>query len=173
MGLQPASYNIIVVCMIPGLIEIPTAPWKVLPGGVHTSDLRGIAESFAFNPQRRYLFDRLVEASSHLAYAGCRTIYVDGSYVTSKPIPADYDVCWDPEGVAPLRLHPCFLDFRDGRAAQKARYGGEFFPSSFAANSIGNSFLEFFQLERYSGEKKGIVLVDLTADPMIHREVTT
>ena len=93
--------------------------------------------------------------------------------MTSKPIPADYDVCWDPEGVDPLRLDPRFLEFSDGRVAQEDRYRGEFLPSSLTANNIGNSFLEFLQLERDSGEKKGIVLVDLTADPMIHREVTS
>ena len=143
-----------------------------MPGGVHTADLKGIADAFVINTPRRRLFEGLVEASRDLRSAGCRRIYVDGSYVTGKPIPGDYDVCWDPDGVDPRLLHPVFLDFRDDRAAQRFRYGGEFFPSSFAADGVGNSFLGFFQLERFSGGKKGIVLVELARDPMIHSEVT-
>ena len=79
----------------------------------------------------------------------------------------------DPLSKDPQLLDPVFLDFSDDRAAQKARYGGEFFPSSFAADAVGRTFLEFFQLERYSGERKGIVLVELAGDPTIQSEVTT
>ena len=140
---------------------------------MHTADLQGIAAAFAINARRRMQFEGLVEAARDLASAGCRRIYVDGSYVTGKPIPADYDVCWDPEGVDPQLLDPVFLDFSDDRAAQKAKYGGEFFPSSFAADAVGTTFLEFFQLERYSGERKGIVLVELAGDPTVQSEVTT
>ena len=155
--------------MIPKLIEISGAPWRVLPVGVHVADLQGVADAFATNTQRRKLFEGLVEASGGLAAAGCQRIYVDGSYVTGKPIPADYDVCWDPHGVNPELLDPLFLDFSDARAAQKAKYGGEFFPSSFAADAVGNTFLEFFQLERYSGGRKGIVQVELVGDPTIQK----
>ena len=159
--------------MIPELVEMPGSPWTVLPVGVHPADLRAIADAFAVNPQRKSLFDGLVEGAHDLASAGCRRIYVDGSYVTNKPIPGDYDVCWEPEGVDVGLLDRVFLDFSKGRAAQKAKYGGEFFPSCAEADHAGSSFLEFFQLERHSGARKGIVLVELVCDPMIQGEVTT
>ena len=99
--------------------------------------------------------------------AGCSRIYLDGSYVTAKPIPGDYDVCWDPAGVDGGQLAPVFRDFSNGRAMQKARYGGEFFPSSAVADTVGSTFLEFFQLERFTGKRKGILEVALTTDPLI------
>ena len=43
-------------------------------------------------------------------------------------------------------MDPVFRDFDNERAAQKAKYGGEFFPSSFKADAVGRTFLEFFQL---------------------------
>ncbi len=153
--------------MIPSLIEVPGTPWRVLPEGEHGADLQAVAAAFAFNTRRRELFDGLVLACRDLLSAGCQRLYVDGSYVTGKPIPGDYDACWDPAAVDRQSLHPVFLDFSDDRAAQRARYGGEFFPSSARADLVGNTFLEFFQLERYSGGRKGIVVVELAGDPMI------
>lgn len=158
--------------MIPELVDLPGAPWSVLPVGVHTADLGGIARAFAVNPQRRSLFEGLVRGARDLASAGCRRIYVDGSYVTNKPIPGDYDVCWEPEGVNVRLLDRVFRDFSHGRAAQKAKYGGEFFPSSAAADHAGNSYLEYFQRESHSGGRKGIILVDLVRDSTIQRGAT-
>lgn len=160
-------YNIIVVIMIPELVDVEGAPWRVLPVGVHKADLEELAATFAINQWRRELFGGLLEASRDLRMAGCARLYVDGSYVTGKPIPVDYDVCWDPEGVDERSLAPVFRDFSNDRALQKARYRGEFFPSSVAADAVGNTFLEFFQRERYSGGRKGIVAVELTTEPMI------
>ena len=99
-----------------------------------------------------------------LKACGCRRLYVDGSFVTSTDIPNDYDVAWEPAGVdlGKLRLmEPVFFDFRNLRAAQKAKYFLEFFPSSAAADPAGNTFLEFFQIDRSTGNPKGIIALDL------------
>ena len=112
--------------MIPELIDVTGAPWPVLPPGVHKADLTGIAAAFAINQWRRRLFDGLLEASRALKAAGCARLCVDGSYVTGKPMPGDYDVCWDPVGVVGRLLPQVFRDFSNDRAAQKAAYGGEF-----------------------------------------------
>ena len=95
-------------------------------------------------------------AIDSLRRAGYRTVYVDGSFVTSKEVPNDFDVCWEEAGVAPE-----LLEFDAGRAAQKARYLGELFLASFGATVDGMSFLEFFQTDRETGGSKGIVAVDL------------
>ena len=153
--------------MIRRLIEVTGAPWRVLPAGVHTADLAEVARTFAINRWRRTLFDGLVKASRDLRKAGCARLYLDGSYVTGKPIPEDYDVCWDPAGVDRRLLAPVFQKFGNRRAAQKAAYRDEFFPSSATADTVGNTFLEFFQLDRFTGKRKGIVEVGLTTDPLI------
>jgi len=87
--------------------------------------------------------------------------YLDGSFVTAKPHPNDYDACWDALGVNPQLVDPVLFDFRSGRAAQKAKYKGELFPADFSAGIGGRTFLEFFQVDKSTGNPKGIVVVDL------------
>ena len=65
------------------------------------------------------------------------------------------------DGVDPDKLDAVLLTFDPGRAAQKAKYGGELFPASFAANSAGDTFLDFFQKDKSTGQPKGIVAIDL------------
>jgi Family of unknown function (DUF6932) len=77
--------------------------------------------------------------------------------VTAKDEPRDVDACWDPTGVDLDLLDPIFLDFRDARAAQKRRFGGELLPNVAEAGS-GLSFSEFFRNERDTG-RRGIVFL--------------
>jgi hypothetical protein len=63
--------------------------------------------------------------------------------------------------VTPELLDPVLLDFSDGRAAQKARYGGELFPAELPEKDSGRTFLEFFQTDRETGKPKGIIVLDL------------
>ena len=100
-------------------------------------------------------------ALENLKSAGCRTVYLDGSFVTRKDIPNDYDACWEEEGVDPDLLDPVLLIFDPGRAAQKAKYLGEMFPASIAAGAGALSFLEFFQTDKETGSPKGIIAIDL------------
>jgi hypothetical protein len=58
----------------------------------------------------------LREALARLKAAGCRLVYLDGSFVTSKPQPEDFDACWGVTGVDVESLDPVFLDFSDSRA---------------------------------------------------------
>jgi hypothetical protein len=59
-------------------------------------------------------------------------------------------------------LGPELLDLRDQRAAQKARFGGEFLPNVVEAAS-GDQFVAFFQSDR-DGTPKGIVVIDPTKE---------
>jgi hypothetical protein len=133
--------------------------------------LEDVAHAFATNAWRRELFDGLVLASGKLRLAGCAAIYLDGSYVTGKPRPGDFDACWDPTGVDPAKLDPVFLEFANGRAAQKAAFKGEFFPSSMMCVDVGQAFVDFFQLDRFTGKQKGIVSIPLSADPLLSGKV--
>jgi len=117
-----------------------------------------IAERFAHNDHRQKLLGGLRVGVEALWYAGCNNLYLDGSFVTSKPMPGDFDVCWDPTGVDHTKLDPVLLDFSDKRRAQKEKFYGEFFPSGFVAAG-GMTFLDFFQVEKLTGEPKGIVQV--------------
>lgn len=129
----------------------------LLPQGVHPATLEEVLERFGGNERRDQLLTGLIEALRLLRAAGCRRVYINGSFVTSKERPNDIDVCWDIEGVDPDALDPVFFDFDDGRAAQKARFGAEFFPAQVPEGLTGRTFLEFFQIDRQTGEPKGII----------------
>ena len=112
--------------------------------------------------RRRALLDGLTEALELLAAVGCRRVWLNGSFVTTKDEPGDFDACWDTEGVDLDEIDPVFLDLSNGRREQKGRFGGEFFPNVVEAGS-GLVFTEFFQNER-DGSRKGIVVVDLRGE---------
>jgi hypothetical protein len=155
--------------MLPALVAIDGSPWDVLPPGIHAATLAEIERTFTYNPRRRALFSGLVDAALHLSLVGCRRVLLDGSYVSAKPIPGDYDACWDPEGVDFAKLDPVFDDFDNGRATQKARFGGEFFPSTVIEANSSAAFAEFFQIDRFTGRKKGILAVALATDETVAR----
>ena len=133
----------------------------LLPPGIHWATWDEVTATFGNTPWRRRLLEGLEMAFDSLRLAGCRTVYIDGSFVSSKEVPNDFDACWEEKGVAPELLDPVLLQFDGGRAAQKARYLGELFPASLGATVEGMSFLEFFQTDRETGGSKGIVAVDL------------
>lgn len=129
----------------------------LLPRGVHPATLEEVLERFGGNERREQLLTGFVEALRLLRAAGCRRVYIDGSFVTPKERPNDIDACWDIDGVDADALDPVFFDFADGRAAQKARFGAEFFPAQVPEGLTGRAFLEFFQVDRQTGEPKGII----------------
>ena len=135
-----------------------------LPPGIHLASWNEFATRFGGNPGRKHLLVGRERAIAVLRAAGCKRVYVDGSFVTSKATPGDYDLAWEPTSVniaLLLNLEPVFGVFDRGRAAQKANYFGEFFPSSANEALTGRTFLEFFQIDKDTGAPKGIVVLDL------------
>jgi len=132
----------------------------LLPPGIHETTWAEFVARFGWTPRRLALLAGLKAALDALRAAGCRRAYVDGSFVTAKAEPADFDACWDTDGIAPERLDPVLLTFDQGRRAQKEKYGGELFPADWPADPSGTTFLRFFQRDR-SDREKGIVALDL------------
>jgi len=157
--------------MVPVLITLPGSPWDVLPPGIHSATFAEVERTYAYNPRRRKLFTGLIEAAKHLSEVGCQKLLLDGSYVTAKPVPGDFDACWLPDGVNFTQLDPVFSDFDNDRANQKARFCGEFFPSTLIEADSGGHFAEFFQTDRFTGKRKGILAIALTTDDMLLRRV--
>ena len=145
--------------MIPGCANI-RGVWKVLPSGIHDATLRDVEARFATNEERRALYEGFKLGVLALQRAGCKTVFLDGSFVTDKPRPADFDACWDPRGVDVNKLDPVLLDFSQGRRGQKTKYCGEFFPSSARADG-SRTFVEYFQMDKHTGQAKGIVRIRL------------
>jgi len=134
----------------------------LLPEGIHSATWDEVRERFGGNERRRQLLAGLVAALLLLRAAGCRRVYINGSFVTAKEVPGDFDGCWEAQGVDPAALDPVLLDFRHPRTAQKAKFGGEMFIANSSAAPDGR-FLEFFQIDKNTGDAKGIVAIDLGA----------
>ena len=148
--------------MIPDLVDIGSGcPWPVLPPGIHKTTLNEIDSIFAYTPHRKELFIGFHNAVLNLKQSGCNSIFLNGSFTTGKNHPNDFDACWDPYGVDLIKLDPILLDFSNKRSAQKKKYGGELFIINNNKKS-GISFLDFFQIDRYTGHRKGILFLDLS-----------
>lgn len=147
--------------MIPALIDVGSgAPWAVLPPGIHDASIEEIAERFATTPHRQWLFGGFIRVINALGAANCQFVYLDGSFTTEKDHPGDFDGCWDHAGMDFSKLDPVLKDFSGKREAQKAKYLGEMFPA-FAPNGAAGTFLDFFQIEKYSDRPKGILRLSL------------
>lgn len=129
-----------------------------LPPGIHQTTWDEFEKRFGHNYYRKRLIRGMKGALSSLKKAGCETVYIDGSFVTNKNRPKDYDGCWDPTGVNFDSLDPVLKDFRPGRTAQKIKFFGELFISS--KHSEKGTMLDFFQNDR-DCDPKGIVAIDL------------
>ena len=153
--------------MIPGLIDLgsPT-PWPVLPPGIFDASLAEIEAVFSTTPHRQRLFDGFLRMVGALEVAGSPQLYLNGSFVTGKPHPDDFDGCWDPIGVDFKALDPVLLRFDNKREAQKLKFLGEMFPDGIEA-STGLAWPDFFQNEKYSGRRKGILRVALATSKAI------
>ena len=131
-----------------------------LPPGEHAASWREVVERFGNTDRRRQLLGGLRAAILSLRAAGCKRLWLDGSFVTAKERPGDFDGCWDTEGVDFDRLDDVLLTFERGRAAQKAKFLGELFLADSQADPMGTIFREFFQRDR-DGNMKGIIVIEL------------
>ena len=134
-----------------------------LPPGIHGASWCDVVGHFGGNSHRERLLAALLTACRNLAAAGCKELLLDGSFVTAKALPGDYDATWETVGVELNRLDPVLLDLAHPRAAMKAKYLGDLFPASGQA-APGVLFRDFFLTDR-NGVEKGVVLIDLGSLP--------
>ena len=146
--------------MIPECVKVTGLPFRILPPGVHWAALGEIELRFGQGSHRAKLFEGVVAVARALQKANCERMYLDGSFVTEKIEPTDFDGCWEPKDVVGALLDPVLLDFTNGRAAQKRKYRGEMFVAG-ALNGGAGTFLDFFQREKHTGVAKGIVGINL------------
>lgn len=142
--------------MIPPLTDA-----GVLPPGMHLATWTELCASFGGTPRRALLLGGLHRAATNLRDAGAVRLWLDGSFVTSKPEPNDFDGAWDDSTVDMSKVDPVLIDLNDlanGRLKQKAKYGGELLIG--LEGQTGLAFQQYFQLTR-DGGVKGIVLLNL------------
>ncbi|MEZ5402633.1 MAG: hypothetical protein R2729_23360 [Bryobacteraceae bacterium] len=138
-----------------------------LPPGDHRSTLAEIETRLAFTARRRWLLKGLRKAVEAFWAAGIEEIYIDGSFCTAKPDPADIDGYWvEPDPGVYDRIDPYWIDFelilvphlRKWKWRMWAEHGVEFFihPAMQAEPDVG--FPAFFRSDR-DGLPRGIVRI--------------
>ncbi len=154
------QHNDIIVLMVPAFNEN-----GMLPPGIHQCSWDELLKTFSWTQRRLWLIAGLKLAATALKSADCKALYVDGSFVTRKDEPGDYDACWDSFGVDVAKLDPILLTFDAGRLAQKTKFRGELFVAhSVAEGKTGKRYMEFFQQDK-DGNRKGLISIDLGSLP--------
>ncbi len=122
-----------------------------LPQGSYEPTWDEFWERFGTNNYCKQMLTGLRLALVQLQLAGCRQVYIGGSFVTNKKRPNDYDGCFDLFGIDENLIDPMFLD--PDLAAQRAKFCGELVPNAGMAG--------FFQTD-ISSNPKGIIVLDPT-----------
>ncbi len=135
---------------------LPEFDGGVLPPGIHQASWQEMEERFGWNDRRQTLLTGLATLLKELARAGCARAWLDGSFVTDKRNPGDFDLVWDLDGVNLGELDQVLQDLDPPRDAQKRKYGGDILPNVIEEGS-GMPFLDFFQEDPVTGQARGIV----------------
>lgn len=135
-----------------------------LPAGIHPATLAEIEEKFASNLKRKGHFERLLLLIDDLKAIGCKIIYIDGSFISKRALPGDIDICWESIGVDlnyAKRLMPILWDLGFPRYEQQRKYHADIFPTNCVEGYSSRCFLDFFQLDKNTGNPKGIVKLEI------------
>jgi hypothetical protein len=133
-----------------------------LPPGEYTvSSWSDFVDRYGYNSRRQGILDDIRRWLLHVQAAGCRTAWIDGSFVCAKDQPGDYDACWDVTGVDHTLIDPHLTGGSAAdNAATKARFGGDLRPDRASPPASIQLYLKFYQRDR-DGTPKGIVRFDL------------
>lgn len=136
-----------------------------LPEGKHDCTLEELKSRFVYNKKRAEIFDGLMKLIEVLKAVSCGTIYVDGSFVTEKSRPGDVDVCWQ-EGTGTdleyeYRNAPILNPSPANRKIHKDFFKADIFPANVMEMGSKKYFLDFFQMDKDTGAKKGILKIDI------------
>ena len=99
-----------------------------LPPGIHLTTIDEFEKRFVYSIKRKDQFSCLIKLINDLKSIGCKSIYIDGSFVTNKRIPGDIDICWDESGVD-IDKAVALLPMLNDRKLQKSIYQADLFPA--------------------------------------------
>jgi hypothetical protein len=135
-----------------------------LPAGLHLATLAEIEARFTDNLKRKRHFEYLKLLIDDLKAIGCKTIYIDGSFITNKVLPKDMDICWESTGVDLINtkiIMPILWDFSNARYEQQKKYHADIFPANCIEGASSLYFLDFFQFDKNTGKAKGIIKLEI------------
>lgn len=114
--------------------------------------------SFFNNEHRRHLGQGMLAAIKDLQNAGCKRVEVGGSFVSSKPLPKDFDLVFQKEGVDMSRVDSTISSRQYWM--QQDKFGGELFADDTHFNSPYKSAIDMIRQTRRQ-EEFGTVVLDL------------
>ncbi|XYD11439.1 hypothetical protein R1A27_14145 [Methylobacterium sp. NMS12] len=134
-----------------------------LPRGEHAADWIELTARFAWNDHRRHLLSGLRRLAAALRDEGCALFLLDGSFVTRKEFPGDFDACCDYTGMSAIAL--IRLRLMGSKEIMKAEYLGEVYAYEQQVPSDGRyTFREFFRRD-LDDIPKGMVRLNLASVP--------
>jgi hypothetical protein len=75
-----------------------------LPPGIYWATWEEIIDRFGTSERRQSLLEGVKQALMALQKAGCNCAYLNGSFVTSKENPNDFDGCGAAKGIVAIDL---------------------------------------------------------------------
>ncbi|MFH6780892.1 MULTISPECIES: DUF6932 family protein [Methylobacterium] len=134
-----------------------------LPEGEHFADWDELTARFAWNPHRQRIHSGLQRLARALRDERCGLFLLDGSFVTRKEFPGDFDACCDYTGMSPIALTR--LRLMGSKEIMKAEYHGEVYAYAQQVSSQNQyTFREFFQRD-IEDIRKGMVRLNLESVP--------
>lgn len=126
--------------------------------GIYEYTLEKLERDFATNKTRKDLFEDIKRLAKELKHAGCEILYIDGSFITRKEKPGDYDACWEPFVKKNMPANTLLLeDSTFANTWRKERFSGDIFPRF---GGYGDR-VEKWQLDSRTNKQKGIIFIDL------------
>lgn len=143
----------------------------LLPVGEHQMDWRRVCELFGTTTHRQNLLELMLEACIILRDAGVPKIWLNGSFVTSKHRPGDYDLSYELNEEIFTSLPDDPFKQKDADRIIRARFAGDIkaepmhdgatYHEDLFPNVVGHNH----QGQAIHGVKKGIVVLPLSTLP--------
>jgi len=138
-------------------------PNGFLPEGIHEATFAEVQQKLGFSRKREQLLNKMKYLIEICQLMGCDVIYLDGSFVSAKIAPNDYDACWDcTKNKKQVMSKVCESYLNADSETQKDFFGGEIYPA-FAKAPLNEdiSILTYFQRVQFCNEHKGIIKIRL------------
>lgn len=124
----------------------------------HLFSAKELIENFGYNKQRLNYLKSIFELALLLKNLGCKELYVVGSFVTTKAIPNDIDVCINFSDIDENKLAKSELASLD--KYELARIKQQKNVHLIIFDNSSRDFLDWFRQDR-DGNKRGIIQINI------------